>query len=70
MDQAPMIGVQEVVPLELGDRLGEGPPSFRVDRAHALDEPVDLLLPRQENAAQYEGEATLWMDLTVGERQR
>ena len=70
IDEAPMVGRQQVAAFGLGDEAGEVAPGLGKDVADAVQEPVDLGRAAEEDAAQHEGEAALRMVLGVGERER
>ncbi|TXL72275.1 DUF3987 domain-containing protein [Vineibacter terrae] len=70
VDQPPVVVAQNVatlggrqVPDEIAPRLGE-------HGAHALEEPLHLLVAPQEDAAQDEAEAAVGIVLAIGKRQR
>ena len=70
VDQATVIVAQQVAALGRRQKLGEITPGFRKDRAHAVEEPVDLRPGAEEDAAQHEAGDALGMGEAIGQRQR
>ena len=69
--QAPVVGVQQIAALGLGDRREVVLPRVGEEAARAvLVEPVDLALAQQEDAAQHQLGHALGVRLRVGERER
>ena len=68
--QAAIVVAQEVAALGRRQMLGEVAPRLGEDRAHAVEEPVDLGARAQEDAAQDEAGDALGMLQAVGQRQR
>ena len=68
--QAVVVVAQEVGSLGRRQMLGEVAPGLGKDRAHAVEEPLDLRACPQEDAAQDEAGDALGMFQAVGERQR
>ena len=58
---------QQVAALRFGQMAGEALPRLGKDVAHAVQEPVDLALPAEEDAAQDQPEAAVRMRLRVRE---
>jgi hypothetical protein len=65
-----VVGGQEIVALGRGNDLGERSPGFRIERAQAVEEPVDLAPAAEEDAAQDESRAAPGMRLAVREREQ
>ena len=70
VDQAAIVVAQQIAALGRRQMLGEVAPRLGEDRAHAVEEPVDLRARAEEDAAQDEAGHALGMLQAVGQRQR
>ena len=66
IDQTPMVVSQEIAAFLFRKEIGESLPCFREETAHTVHEPVDLVFPAQEYAAQDKAEAAVRVRLSVG----
>ena len=66
IDQTPMVISKEIAAFLCRKVIGESLPCFRKETAHTVHEPVDLVFPAQEYAAQDKAEAAVRVRLSVG----
>ena len=69
VDQPAVIPFQQVALFVFRQKFAEGLPGLRENRLHAIEKPIDLAAPHQENSAQRQCQASLGMGLPVAQCQ-